>query len=116
MRDEIKSSTVTVQKVRDLSVSILKTTCRPRLVLSHPVLVVCLPWSRLAMLASSLFESELVGAGGCLPQVVLSQFLWTARCWDKDSGEIYPCRDRLETSYDYVGAGGQENQFLAVMG
>ena len=37
----------------DLSVSIPKTTCRLRLA-CHPVLVVCPPWSRLAMLISSL--------------------------------------------------------------
>ena len=32
--------------------------------------------------------------------------------WDKDSGENLPCRDRLETSYDYVGARGQEKTNL----
>ncbi len=37
-------------------------------------------------------------------------------CQGAGDKDITPCRDRLETSYDYVGAGDKKNQFLAVMG
>ena len=49
----VRLLTVTVQLVRVLFVSILKTTCLPRRACPQ-VLVVCLPWSRLAMPISSL--------------------------------------------------------------
>ena len=34
------------------------------------------------------------------------EFYGPLGAWDKDSGEILPGRDKLETSCDYVGARG----------
>ena len=57
----------------------------------HQVLVVCLPWSRLVMLISSL---DWLGASWhrrlSLPQALpLGVFYGPLGAWDKDSGEIY---------------------------
>ena len=100
----VRLLTVTVQSVMVLSVSILskqyalpQRACHQFLVVLSALVKACNAYFKLGLTRSQLVQRAKFALRFFPPL----EFYGPLGAWDKDSGEILPSRDKLETSYDY---------------